>query len=107
MAAYLKMLGAIVMVLGILTGIYFLQTARGDEAYRRAELMRERNPGNVLFESEYRVARAQRIFLFYSAAGSFLTALVGGSLLWGVGALHGKVDRARRREEPVAPPPET
>jgi hypothetical protein len=32
------------------------------------------------------------LFSIYSAVGSFLIALVGGSLLWGIGALHSKLD---------------
>ena len=106
MAAYLKSLAAVVVVLGVLMGIAFVQQATGDEAFRRARLMKERNPGNVLFESEFRVAEARRVFLFYSAVGCFLTAVIGGSLLWGVGSLHAKLGRqelAARRES--APPP--
>lgn len=106
MAAYLKSLAAVVVVLGVLMGVAFVQQATGDEAFRRARLMKERNPGNVLFESEFRVAEARRVFLFYSAVGCFLTAVIGGSLLWGVGSLHAKLGRqelAARRES--APPP--
>ena len=93
MAVYLKTVGAVVLVAGLLMGVGFVQRALGDEEYRRVALMRERNPGNVLFESEYRVAEARRIFVFYSAAGSFLIAVIGGSLLWGLGSLHTKIDR--------------
>jgi len=99
MAVYLKSLGALVAVLGILMGFGFMRRALGDEAYERAAKIRERNPGNVLFESEYRMAEARRVFLVYSAASCFLTAVIGGSLLWGVGALHTKLDRKR-----LAPP---
>jgi hypothetical protein len=99
MSAYLKSIAVLVVAFGILMGIGFLQRATGDEEYRRAAMMRERNPGNVLFESEYRVVEARRVFLFYSAAGCFLTALIGGSLLWGVGSLHTKVDRQALRRQ--------
>ncbi|MGH7821902.1 MAG: hypothetical protein ACREQ9_19235 [Candidatus Binatia bacterium] len=95
MAVYLKSLGGVVALLGVLMGLGFVNLAAGDEEYRRAALMRERNPGNVLFESEFRVAEAKRVFLFYSSVGCFLTAVIGGSLLWGVGALHSKTDRLR------------
>jgi hypothetical protein len=93
MAIYLRVAGALVVALSVLCGAAFIREARGDEAYHRAKMMRERNAGNVLFESEFRVAEARHVFIIYSAVGCFLTALVGGSLLWGLGSLHAKIDR--------------
>jgi hypothetical protein len=98
MAAYLKAVALIVALAGVLVGVRFVTLVRNDEAFARAAMMRERNAGNILFESEYRVAEAAHVFLVYSAASSFLIALIGGSLLWGVGALHSKVDRAAAPE---------
>lgn len=95
MAVYLKSVAAVLALVGVLAGLRFASLAVGDEAFRRAALAKERNPGNILFESEYRVAQAGHLFLVYSAVGSFLIALVGGSLLWGLGSLHGKLDRQR------------
>ena len=98
MAAYLKAVAVIVALAGTLTGVRFVTLVRNDEAFARAAMMKDRNAGNILFESEYRVAKAAHVFLIYSAAGSFLIALIGGSVLWGLGALHSKVDRAAVRE---------
>jgi hypothetical protein len=93
MAAYLKSVAVLIILLGVLFGMAFVKRAVEDEAYHRATLARERNAGNVLFESEYRVAEAGHVFLIYSAVGCFLIAVIGGSLLWGVGMLHSKLDR--------------
>lgn len=94
MANYLKALAVVVAVLGALAGIVFLRAVgEGSEEYRRAELLRERNPGSMPYELEFGVAQSRRVFLVYSAAGSLLIAVVGGSLLWGLGSLHAKVDR--------------
>jgi hypothetical protein len=82
-----------VALAGVLVGARFVTLVRNDEAFARAAMMRERNAGNILFESEYRVAEASHVFLVYSAASSFLIALIGGSLLWGLGSLHTKVGR--------------
>ncbi len=92
MAVYLKSVAVLVALLGVLAGTRFVLMVAHDEAYARAALLRDRNAGNLLFESEYRVAAAGRVFLIYSAAGAFLTALIGGSTLWGLGSLHGKLD---------------
>ena len=95
MSVYLKSLAVVIALLGSLAGAGFVRRVTSDEQFAQASLMRERNAGNILFESEYRVAQAAHVFLIYSAIGSFLIAVVGGSLLWGVGALHAKLDRRR------------
>ena len=92
MAAYLKSAAVLVVVMAVLSGSRFVWLAVHDEEFQRAAFLKERNAGNVFFESEYRVAKAGHIFLVYSAASCFLIALIGGSLLWGVGALHSKID---------------
>lgn len=99
MAVTLKSMGALVVLLGVLTGAAFVKLVAGDEAFRRAALVRDRNPGNVLFESEFRLAEARHVFLIYSAVGCFLVAAIGGSLLCGLGSLHGKLDGKTGREE--------
>lgn len=100
MAVYLKSVGALIALLGVVLGAVFVSRAVEDQAFYKAALARERNPGNVLFESEYRMAEAEHVFLLYSAVGCFLVAAIGGSLLWGLGALHAKVGRpGNGREE--------
>jgi hypothetical protein len=93
-ARYLKWLAAVVAVSCLFAAAGFTKQVIDDEAYARAVLVKQRNPGNVLFDSEYRVAEATRVFRIYSALACFLTAAIGGSLLWGLGALHAKFDRA-------------
>jgi hypothetical protein len=93
MAVYLKSIAGLVVLFGVLTGSRFVSLIANDENFAKAALGKERNAGNILYESEYRVAEAGHIFLIYSAVSSFMTALIGGSLLWGVGSLHSKIDR--------------
>jgi hypothetical protein len=95
MAVYLKSVAVLVALLGVLAGLQFASLVVRDQEFERAAMMRQRNSGNVLFESEYRVAEAAHVFLIYSAIGCFLTALIGGSLLWGLGAMHTKIDGLR------------
>ncbi len=92
MAAYLKSVAVLVVLLSVLSGSRFVSLVVHDEEFQRASLMKERNAGNILFESEYRVAQAGHVFLIYSAVSCFLIALIGGSLLWGLGALHSKIE---------------
>ena len=95
MAVYLKSVAVLVALLGVLAGLQFASLVVRDQEFEQAAMMRQRNSGNVLFESEYRVAEAAHVFLIYSAIGCFLTALIGGSLLWGLGAMHAKIDGLR------------
>ena len=44
--------------LAVLSGSQFVRLVIHDEEFQRAALLKERNAGNVLFESEYRVAEA-------------------------------------------------
>ena len=92
MAVYLKSVAVLIALLGVLAGTRFTLMVADDEDYSRAALLKDRNAGNLLFESEYRVAAAGHVFLIYSAVGAFLTALIGGSTLRGLGTLHGKLD---------------
>ncbi|MGH7804744.1 MAG: hypothetical protein ACREQJ_10380 [Candidatus Binatia bacterium] len=94
MAAYLKTMAVVVGLFGLLCGLGFGYQAVADAEYALKRLARERNPGNILFDTEFRVAEARHIFLIYSATGGFLVAFVGGSLLWGLGALHARLDRS-------------
>jgi len=94
MAVYLKSAAVLVVVMAVLTGSRFVWLVIHDEEFQRAAFLKDRNAGNVFFESEYRVAKAGHVFLIYSAVSCFLVALIGGSLLWGLGALHSKVDES-------------
>jgi len=93
MARYLKTMAVLTALFGIAIGFGFASLVRGDQEYALRRGARERNPGNILFETEFRVAEARHVFLVYSATAGFLVAMVGGSLLWGVGALHARLDR--------------
>lgn len=93
MASYLKTMAVIVGAFGLLCGFGFAYQVVADEEYALKKLARERNPGNILFETEFRMSEGRHIFLLYSATGGFLIAFVGGSLLWGLGALHQRLDR--------------
>ena len=93
MAGYLKTMAVLIGLFGFFFGFAFAYQVVSDQEYALKRLARERNPGNILFDGEFRMAEARHIFLIYSASGSFLIGLVGGSLLWGVGALHSRLDR--------------
>ena len=72
MAVYLKSVAILVALLGVLAGTRFTLLVANDEEYSRAALLRDRNAGNLLFESEFRVAAAGHVFLIYSAVGAFM-----------------------------------
>lgn len=95
MATYLRVVAIAVAIFGALAGAFFARLVFADAEYDLKRQARERNLGNVLFETEFRVAEARHLFLVYSATAGFLVAIVGGSTLWGLAALHARLDRGR------------
>lgn len=96
MRGYLRSVAVVVVVFGVLVGVGFASAALRDEEFRVAALRKERNPGDVLFDTEFRVALARRVFLLYTATSGFVLAVIGGSVLWGLASLHEKVERLER-----------
>jgi hypothetical protein len=91
MAKISKALGATLVAIGLATLIGFASFAVRDERYSKAVLLKERNPGNMLYESQYFVAATIRMFLVAGAVAGGLLAVNGVTLL-----LIGRV--AARRE---------
>ena len=91
MAKVLKTTGGLLLAAGFAAILAFSVYVTRDEAYAKAQLRMSRNPGTVLYGSEYFVALTKRAFLVCGAVGGGLLALNGGTLLL-LGAWVGRVD---------------
>ena len=81
MARACKLVGSLIVTLGVLVvALCVLQIVR-DEAYRKAALVASRNPGNVLYEAEFKGAQVRRAFQIGAAVGGVLLGLNGVTLL--------------------------
>ena len=72
-----KRIGTVLLAVGIIALVAFTSFVLGDEDFQRAQLVKERNPGNVMYESRYFVALTAHTFL------------IGGTLCGGLVALNG------------------
>jgi hypothetical protein len=94
MATACKITGGTLGVLGLLLVLLFSYRIAFDTEYHNAALIRERNPGNVLYEAEYKGALVMRAF---EAVGAIVGILlvINGATLFGLGALAQRVPRRK------------
>ena len=87
MTAWLRLLGIVVMALGVGLGAYAGTRAAGDVEFAEVVARYERHPEHPLFQAEYYAAAARHYGLVAGAIGGILGGLVFGSLLLGMAML--------------------
>lgn len=89
-----RTIGIVVAAIGVAVLIGFGAVAvEGIGDFRKAQLVRERNPGNAMYDLQFFVATSQLAFLTSGAVAGGLLALNGLTLL-----LVGQLARGARRE---------
>jgi hypothetical protein len=86
-AAYLRVLGAVLTVLGIAGSVYCWRASAADEAYFRALKGLDKYPGNVLYQTEFKMAEPRHMLLLAGAYGSASTGIVLGGICLGLGSV--------------------
>lgn len=81
MAKLSKTIGGALVAVAIALMIGFSYFAISNEDFRKAALLKERNPGNALYEIQYFAAATVRFFLIGGAVAGLLLALNGVTLL--------------------------
>ncbi|HYB99714.1 MAG TPA: hypothetical protein VEC57_11350 [Candidatus Limnocylindrales bacterium] len=98
MAGYLKGLGILLCVLGVLGTVYCGWGVWTDEAYYKAALAMEKYPNNVLYTTELKMAEPRHMLLL---AGTFASAPIGiilGSICIGISTILARLgDGSGRR----------
>ena len=92
MARACKLIGVALLTLGLGVALAFLIVMARDDAYRPAQLAYTRNPGNVMYEAEFRGAQVRRAFEGVAVLTGILLAVNGGTLV-GLGAVAARVRR--------------
>lgn len=79
MARMAKIVGGALVAIGLAVLIGFAVFVVGDERYAKAGKLKDVNPGNVLYESQYFAAATIHLFLISGAAAGGLLALNGAT----------------------------
>lgn len=91
MARACKVVGTVLVILGLVTAVTFVVMMARDDTYRRAAVAFSHNPGNVMYEAEFRGAQVRRGFELVGALAGVLFAANGGTLVGlGVVASRGR-----------------
>lgn len=81
MARMAKAAGMTFLAVGLAALLVFVVFTLRDERYAKAVLLKDRNPGNSMYELQYFVAATTRIFLVGGAVAGALLALNGVTLM--------------------------
>jgi hypothetical protein len=90
---YLKVLGSALIALGMVGSIFCWQAVTTDDAYFRALKGLEKYPGNVLYQTEFKMAEPRHMLLLGGSYGAATAGIVLGSLCLGVGAVLARLPR--------------
>ena len=103
MEAWLRVLGIVVLALGVGLGAYAATRAIGDTKFAEIVALYERHPDNLSIQAEYYPAAVRHSGLVAGAIGGVLGGLVFGSLLLGIASVLARTEDST----PVSAPPET
>jgi hypothetical protein len=93
-----KAVGTTLLAAGLAVLIGFTVFVWNDERFHKASMLKERNPGNVMYETQYFAAFTIHTFLVSGAVCGALLALNGTTLLL-LGIVAGRQDQARAGAE--------
>lgn len=103
MRAYLRVLGAVLLVGGLATCAIATFFAVGDETFFKAGEALERHPDHVLFQGEYYAALLRHISYILTAIVGGLLGTVGSAALFGIHAVLVRLDRLEASRAAGAP----
>lgn len=81
MARLCRLIGGLLVVLGVATAVTFAVAIMRDDGYSRAALAAARNPGNVMYDAELKGEQVKRAFEVVSGCLGGLLALNGATLI--------------------------
>jgi len=100
MEAWLRVLGIVVLALGVGIGAYAATRAIGDAQFAEVVQRYERHPEHPLFQAEYYAAAVRHYGLVAGAVGGILGGLVFGSLLLGIASVLARTEDSARDSAP-------
>lgn len=93
MAGYLKFLGLLLCALGVAGSAYCSWGVLNDDVYYDAAKAFEKYPGNVLYQTEFKMAEPRHMLLTAGAFAAAPAGLILGSICLGISALLAREPR--------------
>ena len=93
MSAYLRVLGALCIVAGVLVCALSTHAVLTDDTYYRAAFALERHADHILYQAEYQAALARHVAYIVTAVVSGVGGVVGSALLFGLAAVLQRLGR--------------
>jgi hypothetical protein len=87
MVIYMRLLGAVLVALGLVGSAVCWNAASDDEVYFKAARGLEKYPNNVLYQTEFKMAEPRHMLLLGGAFAAAPVGIVLGSLSLGVAAV--------------------
>jgi len=97
MASYLRTLGWLLCVLGVVATVYCSAAVLADEAYYHAVTAMEKYPGNVLYTTEFKMSEPRHMLLLAGAAAAAPIGVILGSICLGISRALGILSEVGER----------
>ena len=99
MTRLLRVLAAVLLVVGLVVSLLATQALLGDDTYYRASEALERHSDHILFQAEYQAAAARHAAYLVAAVVCSVAGVVGSAILLALAAILGRVERLEARTE--------
>jgi hypothetical protein len=96
MTGFLRTLGVLVLLVGLVTAVVAGWLLAGDAHFREVAEAYARHPEHALFQAEYWAAAARHYGLLLAAAAGLLGGLMFGGILLGLAAILRRLPKPER-----------
>lgn len=93
MSAYLRVLGAVCIVAGMLGCTLATRAALTDDTYYRAAFALERHADHILYQAEYQAAMVRHVAYIVTAVACGVGGVLGSAVLFGLAAVLRRLAR--------------
>jgi len=92
MIAYLRAVGTLLLIAGVVVCILATRMTLADETYYQRALAVQRHADHILFQAEYQAALARHVAYIVAAVMAALIGVVGSAVTFGVAAILQRLD---------------
>ncbi len=93
MTAYLRVVGTVLLLAGIVVCIMATRMTLADDTYYQRALAVQRHSDHILFQAEYQAALVRHVAYIVAAVMSALIGVVGSAVTFGLAAILQRLER--------------